>query len=69
MATVDDALQSQARNIERSSGRSIDAWVALVNARGAKRHSEIVAWLKADHAFSHGNANLVALTARRAPAR
>ena len=65
MATVDDAVQSQARNIELATGRSIDAWVALVKASGTERHSEIVAWLKAEHGFSHGNANLVALTAKR----
>lgn len=29
---------------------------------------ETLAWLKAEHGFSHGNANLVALTAKRAPA-
>jgi hypothetical protein len=65
MASIDDATQSQARNIERATGRSIDEWVALVNASGAERHGEMVAWLKAEHGFSHGNANFVALTAKR----
>ena len=46
-------------------GRSIDAWVALVKASGKERHTDILAWLKAEHGFSHGNANFVALTARR----
>ena len=68
MATVVDAVQSQARNIEQATGRSIDDWVALVKASGAERHSEIVAWLKAEHGFSHGNANFVALTAKRGSA-
>jgi hypothetical protein len=65
MATLDDALQTQARNIERATGRSVDAWVALVKASGLERHTEIMAWLKSEHGFSHGNANLVALTAKR----
>jgi hypothetical protein len=65
MATVDDAVQSQARNIERATGRSMDAWVALVKATGKERHTEVLAWLKAEHGFSHGNANLVAMTAKR----
>ena len=65
MATLDDAAQSQARNIEQATGRSIDEWVALVKTDGPERHSEIVAWLKAEHGFSHGNANFVALTAKR----
>jgi hypothetical protein len=65
MATLDDAVRSQARNIERATGRSIDAWVALVKASSKERHNDILAWLKAEHGFSHGNANLVALTAKR----
>ncbi len=65
MATVDDAVQTQARNIEKATGLSIEAWSALVQASGKERHSEILAWLKAEHGFSHGNANLVALTAKR----
>lgn len=65
MATIDDAVRSQARNIQLATGRSIDAWLALVKASGKERHMEIVAWLKAEHGFSHGNANLIALTAKR----
>lgn len=65
MAKVDDAVQSQARNIEQATGRSMDEWVALVTASGKERHSDIVAWLKTEHGFSHGNANLVALAAKR----
>lgn len=68
MATLDDAVQSQARNIEQASGRSIDEWVMLVRASGKERHTDILAWLKAEHGFSHGNANLVALTAKRGSA-
>lgn len=65
MGTVDDMVQSQVRNIEKTTGRSMDAWVALVKAAGQERHSEILNWLKAEHKFSHGNANLVALMATR----
>ncbi len=65
MPSVDDAVQSQARNIEQATGRSMDAWVALVKASGHERHTAIMAWLKAEHGFSHGNANLVALISKR----
>ena len=68
MATLDDAARSQARNIEQATGRSIDDWVALVKASGLERHGEIVAWLKAEHGFSHGNANFVAIVAKRGSA-
>lgn len=65
MATLDDAVQTQIRNIERSTGRSMADWVTLVDASGVSKHGEVVSWLKTEHGFSHGNANLVALTARR----
>ena len=45
----------------------MDEWVALVGASGLKKHGEIVAWLKTEHGMTHGNANLVALTALRGP--
>ena len=67
MASVDDAVQSQTRNIEQATGRSMDEWVLLVKASGLEPHRQMLEWLKAEHGFSHGNANLVALTARRAP--
>lgn len=65
MPSVDDAVQSQVHNIEQATGRSMDAWVTLVKASGNERHTAIMAWLKAEHGFSHGNANLVALIAKR----
>lgn len=34
----------------------MDEWVALVKASGRERHSDVVAWLKAEHGFGHGNA-------------
>ena len=68
MATLDDALQTQIRNIEQSTGRSMADWTALVNASGKTRHGEIVVWLKSEHGMSHGTANRVALTALRDPA-
>ena len=65
MATLKDAVQTQARNIEQATGRSVDAWAALAKANGKERHGDILAWLKSDHGFTHGNANLVALTSKR----
>lgn len=68
MANMDDAVRNQIRNIETATGRSMDEWVALVGASGRQKHGEIMAWLKTEHGFTHGNANLVALTALRGPA-
>ena len=68
MATVEEGLKSQLRNIEIATGRSVDDWIALIRASGLTRHSQIVAMLKADHGLSHGAANRLALTALAADA-
>lgn len=68
MATPEDAIQSQIRNIEQATGRSMDAWTALIEASELERHNQILTRLKDVHGFSHGNANLVALRARNGAA-
>ncbi len=45
MASVDDAIQTQIRNIEQSTGRSVADWVALVAASGKSRHGDVLTWL------------------------
>jgi len=61
MATVEEGLRSQIRNIEATYGRSIDDWIALIRSSGLARHGQIVAMLKAEHGLTHGAANRVAL--------
>ena len=68
MPTPEEQIQTQIRNIEAATGRSMDEWTVLVNASGRSKHGEVVAWLKAEHGFSHGNANRVAIEALRGPA-
>lgn len=63
--TVDDAIENQKRNIEGRTGRAFDAWVEMARASGRDKHGELLAWLKSEHGVSHGDANLIALTARR----
>lgn len=63
MGKVDDAIATQLRNIEASTGRTIADWVGLIQASGLDRHGKIVAWLKAEHGVSHGNANRLAIEA------
>lgn len=65
MPDPDAQVENQKRNIEASTGRSFDAWVDLARASGLEKHGELMAWLKTEHGLSHGNANLVALSARR----
>jgi hypothetical protein len=63
MATVDEALQSQVRNIEATYGRPIEEWIDLIRASGRTKHGEIVSRLKGEYNMSHGAANRVALVA------
>jgi hypothetical protein len=63
MATVEQGLASQLRNIETTYGRSIDEWIAVIEASGLTRHGDIVRMLKFDHGLTHGAANRVALVA------
>ena len=50
-------------SIERTYGRPISEWQAIIRAQGAKKHMELVAHLKEQHAMGHGHANaLVAHT-------
>jgi hypothetical protein len=61
MPTVEEQLQTQIANIERSSGRTMAEWRTEAVARGLTKHGQVVAWLKTEHGMSHGNANRVAI--------
>jgi len=63
MATVEEGLRSQIRNIEATYGRSMDDWIAVIRVSGLTPHGQIVAMLKSDHGLAHGAANRVALVA------
>lgn len=58
------AVANQLRNIEQATGRSMADFSREVAARGIDGHARIVAFLKAEHGLSHGNANAVALKVR-----
>jgi hypothetical protein len=68
MATVEEGLRSQIRNIEATYGRSIDDWIALIRSSGLTKHGQIVAMLKSEHGLTHGAANRVALVSLAATA-
>ena len=50
-------------SIEKTYGRPIAEWKAVIRAHGPARHMELVAMLKREHSMGHGHANaLVAHT-------
>ena len=66
MSSVDRAWATMVANLERNTGRSLDAWVAVVHASGIEKHAQVVAMLKAEHGLTHGFANMIAMRAREA---
>jgi hypothetical protein len=44
-------------SIEKKYGQPIAHWLSLLETVAGKKHMEMVAWLKAEHAMGHGHAN------------
>jgi len=68
MATAEEGIEAQIRNIEARYGRPMPEWLALVAASGLTKHTEVVAMLKAEHGLAHGAAHRISLLSRQAPA-
>src|SRR5215471_13062795 len=64
MATVQQGLQAQIRNIETTYGKPISDWIAIISASGLTKHTDVVAMLKNDYGMTHGAAHRVSLVAR-----
>jgi Domain of unknown function (DUF4287) len=69
VASVEDGIAAQIRNIESEYGKPIGAWIELVGVSGLTKHAEIVAMLKADHGMRHGAAHRIALWPARPASR
>ena len=65
MATVEEGLQAQIRNIEATYGKPMDEWLAIIAASGLTKHTEVVGMLKTDYGMTHGAAHRVSLVARQ----
>ena len=60
MGKVEDATATMIANLEAKTGKTMDAWVRLVQGEKLAKHGEMVAFLKSKHGMGHGYANLVA---------
>lgn len=65
---VEKATQTQIANIEKSTGKKLVEWIAIVNKSGFAKHGELVNFLKEKHAFTHGNANVIVHYAKQSHA-
>ena len=64
MATVQQGLQAQIRNIEATYGKPMSDWLAIISASGLTKHTDVVTMLKKDYGMTHGAAHRVSLVAR-----
>jgi hypothetical protein len=68
MATAEEGIEAQIRNIEARYGRPMSEWFAVIAASGLAKHTEVVAMLKTEHGMAHGAAHRVSLLSRQAAA-
>lgn len=61
---IDEAVQNMIKNLEEKYGRSLDEWVAIVNASGLEKVKDRINFLKTEHGLTYGYANMIALTAK-----
>ena len=66
MADPQKALETQLKNIQARTGKSLDELIAFIRKSGLAKHGEIVAHLKAELGLGHGDANTLAHTAKQA---
>lgn len=57
---MDKATETMIENLHKNTGKTLEEWVDIVRREGLEKHGQIVKFLKAEHSFTHGFANLVA---------
>lgn len=61
MASVKDAIETMVKNIEATTGKTVQDWTTLARRSGFQKHGQIVTWLKSEHQIGHAYANYIAL--------
>lgn len=56
---IDKATLTQISNIEKNTGKKLNEWITMIRQSGLEKHGALVSYLKVNHGFTHGNANLV----------
>lgn len=65
---MDKATQTIIENLYKNTGKTLAQWIETVKAQNIAKHGEIIKYLKENHAFTHGFANLVAHKAKETDA-
>lgn len=65
---MDQATKTMIENLKKNTGKSLEKWITIVKKKNFTKHGEYVKFLKTEHGFTHGFANLVAHKARASDA-
>lgn len=57
---MDKATQTMIENLHKNTGKTLQQWIDIVKKQNFSKHGEIIKFLKEQHDFTHGFANLVA---------
>lgn len=60
MSSKDPQIATMEANILEKTGKPVSEWVKIARTSGLEKHGQIVKFLKTDHGFTHGYANLIA---------
>lgn len=60
-ATPEDATQTMINNMPEKTGKSLEQWFRLIQAKKLMKHGDIMKLIKGEHGVSHGFANTIAL--------
>jgi hypothetical protein len=64
MSNVDEATQTQIRNIEAQTGKSLDELIQSGLATGITKHKELHTFFTNEYGLTYGNANVLAIFTR-----
>lgn len=56
---MDKALQTMIANMPEKTGKSLQAWAAILNQKNFAKHGEAMKFLKGEHGVTHGFANTI----------
>lgn len=57
---MDQAEKTMMENLHKITGKPLEEWIEIVKQTKLAKHGEILKFLKEEHAFTYGYANLVA---------
>lgn len=65
---MDKSALTMIDNLHKNTGKTLEQWIAIVKPQNFTKHGEIIKFLKEQHDFTHGFANLVAHKANESDA-